>query len=50
VFLTLLYLILMYVQVRRLISVINEATNAIPDWDNYAKSGIARQLWDGLVR
>lgn len=40
----------MYIQVRRLISVINEATSAIPGWDDYARSGIARQLWDGNIR
>ena len=37
------------VQVRHLISALNEATDAIPGWDEYAKSGRAGKLWDGAV-
>lgn len=33
--------------VRRLVGAINEATEAIPGWDDYAKTGVATQLWDG---
>ena len=35
--------------VRRLIEAINEATEAIPDWDGYAATGRATKLWDGKV-
>ena len=38
------------VQVQKLIDVLNEATSAIPGWDDYAKTGIARQLWNGNIR
>lgn len=37
------------VQVRKLIDVLNEATSAIPGWDDYAETGIARQLWNGNI-
>lgn len=36
-------------QVPYLISAINEATNVIPGWDDYVKSGNAKQKWDGVV-
>ncbi|CAL8466227.1 g5763 [Coccomyxa elongata] len=36
--------------VRKLIDVLNEATSVIPGWDDYAKTGIARQLWNGNIR
>lgn len=38
--------------VRALVDIINEATDAIPGWDEYAKTGYAdpEQLWDGVVR
>ncbi|KAL4418900.1 hypothetical protein ABPG77_004053, partial [Micractinium sp. CCAP 211/92] len=35
--------------VRHLIHAINEATSVIPGWDDYAKTGVAKQLWDGVV-
>ncbi|KDD75345.1 hypothetical protein H632_c731p1 [Helicosporidium sp. ATCC 50920] len=35
--------------VRHLIHAINEASAAIPGWDQYAKTGKAEQLWDGKV-
>ena len=35
------------VQVRHLISAINEATDHIPAWDEYSAGGKATQLWDG---
>ncbi len=38
------------VQVRKLIDVINEATSAIPGWDDYAATGVAKQLWNGNFR
>jgi hypothetical protein len=34
-------------QVRYLIRAINEASEAIPGWDEYEKTGRASQLWDG---
>ena len=36
-------------QVRHLIHAINEATAAIPGWDEYEKTGVATQWWDGVV-
>eukprot|EP00884_Botryococcus_braunii_P021975 jgi/Botrbrau1/8461/Bobra.0237s0078.1 len=33
--------------VRYLINAINEASNAIPGWDEYAETGHATQFWDG---
>ncbi len=33
--------------VRHLVGAINEATDAIPGWDEYAKTGVARELWGG---
>ena len=33
--------------VRHLINAFNEATDAIPDWDSYVKSGHAKILWNG---
>ena len=36
-----------YLQVRHLINQINEASEVIPGWDEYAKTGKATQLWDG---
>ncbi|EIE23811.1 hypothetical protein COCSUDRAFT_47447 [Coccomyxa subellipsoidea C-169] len=36
--------------VRKLIDVINEATSAIPGWDDYAATGVAKQLWNGNFR
>lgn len=35
--------------VRHLIHAINEATTVIPGWDDYTKTGVAKQLWDGVV-
>lgn len=35
--------------VRHLIHAINEATDAIPGWDEYEKTGVADELWDGVV-
>ena len=35
--------------VRHLVDAINEATTAIPNWDDYAKTGVARELWNGEV-
>jgi hydroxyproline O-arabinosyltransferase len=35
--------------VRHLIHSINEASAAIPGWDEYAKTGKAKELWDGVV-
>ena len=40
---------LLCVQVRHLIRALNEATDAIPGWDEYAKTGKATQLWDGSL-
>ena len=40
---------LLRVQVRHLIRALNEATDAIPGWDEYAKTGKATQLWDGSL-
>ncbi len=37
------------VQVRRLISSINEASDHIPGWDEYAQTGKATQQWDGKL-
>ncbi len=37
------------VQVRHLIKALNEATEAIPGWDDYAKTGRAVKLWDGVL-
>jgi hypothetical protein len=37
----------LFLQVRHLINVINEASEAIPGWDEYAKTGTAKELWDG---
>lgn len=34
-------------QVRHVIHSINEASEVIPGWDSYAKSGKAEQFWDG---
>ena len=39
----------LYVQVRHLIKALNEATDAIPGWDDYAKTGKAMKLWDGIL-
>ncbi|KAL4519320.1 hypothetical protein Ndes2526A_g00413 [Nannochloris sp. 'desiccata'] len=36
--------------VRHLIHAINEATNAIPGWDEYVKTGVAKEIWDGVIR
>jgi len=33
--------------VRHLINVINEASEVIPGWNEYAKTGKAKELWDG---
>ena len=33
--------------VRHLVAAINEATDAIPGWDDYAKTGVAKELWNG---
>lgn len=35
--------------VRHLIHAINEASEAIPGWDEYEKTGHASQLWDGKL-
>ncbi|KAI3431793.1 hypothetical protein D9Q98_010546 [Chlorella vulgaris] len=35
--------------VRHLIHAINEATSVIPGWDEYEKTGVATQLWDGVT-
>ena len=35
--------------VRRLLDAINEATEAIPGWDEYERTGVAGELWDGRV-
>jgi hydroxyproline O-arabinosyltransferase len=35
--------------VRQLIRQLNEATDAIPGWDEYQKTGRAMQLWDGKL-
>lgn len=32
---------------RQLIDAFNEATSHIPDWDEYAKTGVAKKIWDG---
>jgi hypothetical protein len=37
------------VQVPYLIDALNEATDAIPGWDQYAETGIARELWNGQI-
>lgn len=34
-------------QVRHLINAINEASETIPGWDEYALTGKATQFWDG---
>ena len=34
---------------RRLLDAINEATEAIPGWDEYARTGVAKELWDGTL-
>lgn len=34
-------------QVRHLINAINEASEVIPGWPEYAKTGKAKELWDG---
>jgi len=36
-------------QTRHLTHAINEATEAIPGWDEYVATGKATQLWDGNV-
>lgn len=36
--------------VRHLINALNEATNAIPGWDEYEQTGFAKQLWDGKLK
>lgn len=36
--------------VRHLIDAFNEATNAIPDWDIYEKTGKVTKLWDGVLK
>lgn len=36
--------------VRHLIHAINEATNAIPGWDEYMETGVAKEVWDGVIR
>jgi hypothetical protein len=36
-------------QVRHLIHAINEASSKIPGWDEYAKTGKATELWDGVL-
>ena len=36
-------------QTRHLIHAINEATEAIPGWDEYVATGRATQLWDGTL-
>lgn len=33
--------------VRKLIDAINEASDAIPGWDDYHSTGVAKLLWDG---
>lgn len=38
-----------HTQVRHLIHAINEATSKIPGWDEYEKTGVAKELWDGVV-
>lgn len=35
--------------VRHLIHAINEATSKIPGWDDYERTGVATQLWDGVL-
>ena len=35
--------------VRHLVSAINEASSHIPGWDDYAATGVAKQLWDGTL-
>ena len=35
--------------VRHLVAAINEASSRIPGWDDYAATGIAKQLWDGKL-
>ncbi|GAB4820009.1 hypothetical protein N2152v2_007055 [Parachlorella kessleri] len=35
--------------VRHLLRAINEATERIPGWDEYAKTGKATELWDGVL-
>ena len=39
-----------WMQVKHLIKALNEATDAIPDWDQYAKTGKAAELWDGVLK
>ena len=34
-------------QVRHLIHAINDASAAIPGWDEYARTGVATEFWDG---
>ena len=36
--------------VRHLINAFNEATDAIPGWDEYARNGVATKLWDGVIK
>jgi len=36
--------------VRHLIDALNEATNAIPGWDEYEKTGFANKIWDGKLK
>lgn len=35
--------------VRHLIQALNEATEAIPGWDSYAKTGKVTEVWDGKI-
>jgi hypothetical protein len=35
--------------VRHLVAAINEASSHIPGWDDYAATGVAKQLWDGKL-
>lgn len=36
--------------VRHLIKAFNEATDAIPDWDSYEKTGKVKKIWDGVIK
>lgn len=36
--------------VRHLINAFNEATDAIPGWDEYEKTGTATKLWNGVIK
>lgn len=35
--------------VRHLINAFNEATEKIPGWNHYAKTGHVSKLWDGVI-